>query len=198
MHKSRTLRLLTGTAIISLLSACGGSTSQAEYHMDYPSYATVREMCRAASLVVVGEPVGSEVLEVNILASDQGDSPEENPALGTKSVPKESMIVETVTSFRVSDVIQGRGVQVGDVVAVGQPGGSYEGVDYAADQYPMKRGETHLLFLQEFPGVPANLLNPAQAGFAMSPDGTVSPKGSSSLAVQLAGQTASRGLCQAQ
>ena len=72
MHKSRTLRLLTGTAIISLLSACGGSTSQAEYHMDYPSYATVSEMCRAASLVVVGEPVGSEVLEVNILALGSG------------------------------------------------------------------------------------------------------------------------------
>ena len=194
---SRALVVLTGSALVSLLSACGGSTSQAEYHMDYPSYASVSEMCRAASLVVVAEPVGATVLPVNILASDQGDSPEENPALGTTSDPKDSLAVETVASFQVREVIQGDRVLVGDVVAVWQPGGLYEGVDYLADQYSMKAGEAYLLFLQEFPGVPANLLNPAQAGFALSPDGTVSPESASSLAEQLAGQAASRELCRA-
>ena len=148
---SRALVVLTGSALVSLLSACGGSTSQAEYHMDYPSYASVSEMCRAASLVVVGEPVGATVLPVNILASDQGDSPEENPALGTTSDPKDSLAVETVTSFQVREVIQGDRVLVGDVVAVGQPGGLYEGVDYSADQYSMKAGKGLPLVS---PGVP--------------------------------------------
>jgi hypothetical protein len=166
--------------------------------MDYPSYVNVSEMCRAASLVVVGEPIGAVVLPVNILASDQGDNPEANPALGTTSDPKDSLVVETVTSIQVREVIQGDSVHVGDVVAVGQPGGLYEGVDYLADQYSMREGEAHLLFLQEFPAVPANLLNPAQAGFALSPDGTVSPESASSLAGQLAGQAPSRELCKAE
>ena len=194
---SRALIVVTGSALVLLLSACGGSTSQVEYHLDYPSYVSVSEMCRAASLVVVGESVGAVVLPVNILASDQGDNPEANPALGTTSDPKGSLEIQTVASFQVGEVIQGDSVQVGDVVAVGQPGGLYEGVDYLADQYSMKEGEAHLLFLQEFPGVPANLLNPAQAGFALSPDGTVSPESASSLAGKLAGQAASRELCRA-
>lgn len=194
---SRARVVLTGSALVSLLSACGGSTSQVAYHMDYPSYASVSEKCRAASLVVVGESVGAVVLPVNILATDQGDNPEENPALGTTSDPKGSLEIQTVTSFQVGEAIQGDSVQVGDVVAVGQPGGLYEGVDYLADQYSMREGEAHLLFLQEFPGVPASLLNPAQAGFALSPDGTVSPESASSLAGQLAGQAASRELCKA-
>ena len=166
------------------------------YQLDYPAYSDLAQLCRAATTVVVGTPISTAVMPVDILSSDQGDSAEENPALGSDQRPSDSVLIETVTTLRVDEVISGDEVEPGDTLRIGQPGGVYDGVEYVSEQrYPMREGETHLLFLETFPDAPASLLNPGQAGFSVSGDGTISPDGASSLAEQVAGRTASSDLC---
>lgn len=182
--------------VCAVISACGkpSGPQQVEYHMDYPMYATINEMCKSASLVVTGTVVGTEVRKVNILAADQGDTPEENPALGAGESPDDAFIVETVSTFKIDQVVRGT-LRPGDVVEVGQPGGLFEGVNYVADQYAMRAGETHLLFLQEFDDVPANLLNPSQAGFKVTAQGMISPASDSSLVDAVSNRKVEPAMC---
>jgi len=178
----------------SMLVSCSTATPH-EYHMDYPSYSSVGDMCANASLVVTGTPISFEVRNVNILSADQGDSPEENPALGTGEKPDNAYIVETVVTFQVETVILGSSAKEGSRIEVGQPGGEYQGVNYLAEQYSMEMDETHLLFLQEFDDVPANLLNPSQAGFRLADDRTIARDSASSLVADATGLTADSTLC---
>lgn len=187
---------MTVALLAGLLAGCASPLDRVTYQFDYPAYSDLAQLCQAASTVVVGTPISTAVMPVDILSSDQGDSAEENPALGAEQPPSDSVLIETVTTLRVDEVISGDEVEPGDMVRIGQPGGVYGGVEYVSEQqYPTREGETHLLFLETFPDAPASLLNPGQAGFAVSGDGTISPESASSLADQLAGRTVSADLC---
>jgi hypothetical protein len=185
-------RLATGSATalgVLLLASCASSPERVEYHMDYKSYDSVAAMCEASSVVVLGSAGSSEVREINI-AAQPGDSEIENPSLGTGDpIPTESFIIETVTTFEVTKVIVGNGVSEGDTIEVGQPGGAYKGTEYEAEMYSLNKSEEHMLFLQLYPGIPANLLNPMQSAVPVR-EGVLVPLVSNTLAKELGGITA--------
>lgn len=60
----------------------------------------------------------------------------------------------------------------GQLIDVGQLGGSYKGVDYVqAEATKLKGGDTYVLFLETYPDAPAALLNPNQAQYQLDASG---------------------------
>ena len=190
-------RALAALGAVALLAAC--SPQQVEIQADYPAYSTLTELCGTATLVVTGTPVGSEVRKVDLrTGATEGDTPEENPTLGVEgSQPEgarpEDLAVVSVTSFEVDEVVAGRAIDAGEVIEVSQMGGEIDGVNYEATQFPLDEGTTYLLFLQEFDGAPAALLNPTQAGYVVT-SGALEATGSP-LADEMDGRTVGTDLC---
>ena len=176
------IRMLAASAVV-LLSATScasqGGVDVVEYEMDYQSYSSIEQLCGDATLVVVASPERSEVREVNI-AAEPDDSEVGNPSLGVEGggSPEEYFIVETVTTLRISKVLKGRDIDSGSDLEMGQPGGRLGDIEYSAEQFDLVDGEQYLLFLAEFPKVPANLLNPTQAAYLLDADGRVKGEGS--------------------
>ena len=189
-------RVLAALGVVALLAACAPA-QQVELQADYPSYSSLAELCDAATLVVTGTPVGTEVREVNLRTDAQGDTPEENPQLGVEGggARPEDLDVLTVTSFEVDDVVAGRAIEAGEVIEVGQMGGELDGVSYEATRFPLDEDGTYLLFLHEFDGVPAALLNPTQAGYVVTTSGTLEASSDGPLADEMDGRSVSNDLC---
>ena len=186
----------TGAALgaLVLLAACSPQQVEAQA-ADYPAYSSLAELCDAATLVVSGSPVGSEVRTVDLRTGDEGGTAEENPGLGAGGTRPEDEAVVTVTSFQVDAVVAGRAIGAGERIEVSQMGGELDGVDHPAAQFPLDDGGTYLLFLEEFDDAPAVLLNPTEAGYVVSPSGAIVSDAGTPLGDEMDGQTVDASLC---
>jgi len=165
-----------GIAGLALLAGCAASEPEVvSYHGDYPVYSSVDDLCGESQLVALVTPVSSEVREVD-LSAPAGDTPEENPSLGTKNEQAEvpaMIVVETVTTVRIDTVYKGDAKE-GDLIEVGQPGGLLNGVRYTAERFSLKKGDDALMFLNVWDnGVPASPLNPTQGTYSVDEAGAV-------------------------
>lgn len=186
-------RALAVLGLLALLAGC--APQQVEIQADYPAYTSLAELCDAATLVVTGTPVDTEVRQVDLRADPSGDTPEENPQLGVEGAQPDDLAVVTVTSFKVDDVVAGHAIEAGEVIEVAQMGGELDGVSYEATRLALDEGTAYLLFLEEFDGAPAALLNPTQAGYVVTGSGTLETPTDGSLADEMNGRSVGTDLC---
>lgn len=168
---------IVGLGSLAVLAGCAASGPEiVSYHGDYPSYATVAELCADSQLVVIVTPVSSEVREVDLSAAP-GDTPEENPSLGAETPDPQPafIVVETVTTVTVDRVLKGE-AKAGSELEVGQPGGTLDDVIYEAERFELSKGTPALLFLNVWDNdVPASPLNPTQGAYALDEAGYLVP-----------------------
>lgn len=165
MSGRRAARFALAAAVL-VAAGCGGAGEEVVYHASYPVYTDPAALTEAASLVVVGAVLSSEVREIDVAAPSDSADPELNPALGAPDEPEDSVLVFTVHQVRVTDVLQGD-AEPGDVVEVSQLGGRLDGVVFREEGAPMLRsGQSYALYLQTYEsGNPASLLNATQAAY---------------------------------
>ncbi len=168
--------LATGATLTSCSGGAAGTSEPevVEYQADYPTYSTIQQLCSAATVVVRGREVSSEVRRVNTVL-EPGDDAASNPTLGAPNAeapPTPEPLVTTVSTFEVSNVLHGTGVNGGSRIEVAQMGGLLGETLYQAQQYSLVGGE-RVLFLSITEGTPAFLLNPTQAGYQVGPASTL-------------------------
>lgn len=169
-----------GSVIVALglLSGCASpSPSVVMYEGDYPSYASLEQLCRESQLVVLATALSDEVREVD-LSLPPGDSLEENPSAGVSDAPDPApfMVVETVTTMSVDQVFKGD-AKVGSSIEVGQPGGKLDDVVYVADRFDLAAGTSAVLFLNVWGNdVPSSPLNPSQGAYTVDDSGWLVPQ----------------------
>ncbi|WP_028049260.1 hypothetical protein [Cellulomonas sp. URHD0024] len=178
-------------AATALLTSCSSSPGQPEPVQygggDYPAYPSLADLCSSASVVVTATPVSSTVRAVNLLTNEQVEP--DGDRLGPDDM------VQTVTTVKADRAVSGRSVDPGELVEVGQPGGVLDGVEYQANQLGLTEGQSFVLFLVEFDGAPAGLLNPTQSGYRIDDQGAIEAPGDDALASELDGRTADATLC---
>ena len=177
LNVAATFAAVATAAALTSCSVGGAGTPEpeiVEYHADYPTYSTLQQLCSAATVVVRGREISSEVKRVNTVL-DTGSDAASNPTLGApdaEAPPPVEPLVMTVSTFEVSNVLHGTGVEKGSRIEVAQMGGLLGDTLYQAEQYSLTKGE-RVLFLSITEGTPALLLNPTQAGYQVSPTGTL-------------------------
>lgn len=177
-------RAMLGMLALSSAVVLAGCTLQtSESIADYPAYATSGDIIRAADVVVRGTSVRSRVERAYPDVSTSGD-PVSNPQAGlsekeAKDAREAGSVVVTVSSVKVLEVVKGN-VKVGDTIEVSQLGGTLSGVANSEKHTTIlpTDGSQYVLLLAAFdPGHPYSLLNPEQAMYAVSSDGTLSGVG---------------------
>lgn len=168
-----------------LLGGCASDGAHAEdvveYQADYADFASLEEAVAASGAVVTGSVVASRTVEV-FPDAPTGDDPVANPQAGVKGkdVAKIPGVVTTVLTVEVSEVLAGD-VAVGDRIEVSQLGGTVDGVTYRERHTTaLADGGSYLLLLADHgPGVPYDVINPAQGIYTVSGDAAtaVSPEG---------------------
>lgn len=153
-------------ATVLVVAGCGTGADEVVYHASYPVYTDAGDLADAASSVVVGEVLSSEVREIDVAAPPESADPELDPSFGAPDEPEDAVLVFTVHQVRVTDVLKGD-VRPGDVVEVSQLGGQLDGVVFREEGAPMLRaGQSYALYLQTYEsGNPASLLNATQAAY---------------------------------
>ena len=155
-------------AVLALAGCSSAAQDEVVYHSSYPVYASADELTDAASVVVVGEVLSSEVREIDVAApADPAGDPELDPAAGATDGGASSVFVFTVHQVRVDQVIAGDAA-VGDVIEVSQLGGSFKGRQHREEGATvLKAKKAYALYLQTYDsGDPASLLNATQAAYA--------------------------------
>jgi hypothetical protein len=172
------LRISRLTAVVVALAlavaGCGKPFGgRVVYQGDYPSYQNAAELVEKATLVIEATVAGPHVDK--LYPSGGGTDPETNPQAGAAEPEDDPGLVITVWSATVKTVHKGS-AKPGDVVEVKQMGGQFDGVVYEQEgQVPFREGTTYLLFLETYPDAAASLLNPDQAQYEVTQDGTYRP-----------------------
>lgn len=158
-------------AVLAIAGCSPAAQDEVVYHSSYPVYASASELTEAASLVIVGEVLSSDVREIDVAATDAVDDPELDPASGAGAdAPASSTFVFTVHQVRVDQVLVGDAA-VGDVVEVSQLGGQLKGRQHREEgAVILKPKKAYALYLQTYEsGNPASLLNATQAAYERGP-----------------------------
>ena len=155
-----------------LLGGCAPSAGEETvYHASYPTYASAGDLAEAASLIVVGTVISSEVREIDVAVQPADpDNPDLNPELGSSDAGTDGLFVFTVYQVRVDEVLEGE-ASAGDVIEVSQLGGEFRGRSYREEggSPSLKARRSYALYLSTYDnGLPASLLNPSQASYEKS------------------------------
>jgi hypothetical protein len=155
----------------------GACAAQAEeevvYQTSYPVYGTASDLADAASLIIIGSVVSSEVREIDIaVPPSDPDDPQLNPALGAPDATVASTFVFTVHQVEIEEVLGGQ-ASVGDVIEVSQLGGQFRGRAYREQGASfLQEGRSYALYLSTYDtGHPASILSPSQAVYVRTQGG---------------------------
>lgn len=154
--RSSTVNAIAGSLLVLVgLGACDALSGGG----DYPSYGSVDELYRSASLVVQARIAdGAERRQITIGPDTTAE----------------------YTVYRAEIERLFKGTTADQAVEVKQ---MTDGEDGAVS---LNSGTTYVLFLETYSDVPASLLNPTQAQYLVDPSGRLIPVGDNTLQVTLA------------
>ena len=158
--KHKIAALLVGGLAMGALAGCQltadpAPTITAEAMVDYPYYETYAELAEQADLVVTGEVISQEQVELDY-------------SVGASADPEPYRVLEV----KLTGVVAGD-AQPGDTIQVAQYGGIVDGVLHTeAGAYPLEVGQTYGLILKSVADKPALTFSPYQSIYLLHDDGT--------------------------